>query len=89
MVLPRLISGPNCHMCEVMINNVRYEYNNDFTNVTVDQMKNSLYIQCDLNFNGFTDAECKQMANQDAADVLQQLKEGKSSYRICQQENFC
>ncbi|CAJ28586.1 Saposin B-type domain-containing protein [Caenorhabditis elegans] len=82
-------SGPNCHMCEVILNNVRYEYRNNFTNVTPDQLRQSLYQQCDLNLNGFTDQECHKIADEDSADILQQLQEGTSSYRICQRELLC
>ncbi|CAI2314525.1 unnamed protein product [Caenorhabditis sp. 36 PRJEB53466] len=81
--------GPNCHMCEVILNNVRYEYRNNFTDVTVDQLRQSLYVQCDLNLNGFTDQECHKIVDQDSADILQQLQDGTSSYRICQKEQLC
>ncbi|EGT54168.1 hypothetical protein CAEBREN_04999 [Caenorhabditis brenneri] len=84
-----VLVGPNCHMCEVILNNVRYEYHNNFTNVSVDQLRQSLYQQCDLNLNGFTDQECHKIADKDSADILEQLQEGTSSYRICQRELLC
>uniref|UniRef100_A0A8R1I115 Saposin B-type domain-containing protein n=1 Tax=Caenorhabditis japonica TaxID=281687 RepID=A0A8R1I115_CAEJA len=90
-VLPtiKVLTGPNCHMCEIMLNNVRYEYHNNFKDVTVTQLRHSLYEQCDLNFNGFTDQECHRIVDQDAADILPQLQNNTSSYRICQNEKFC
>ncbi|EFO90699.1 hypothetical protein CRE_08200 [Caenorhabditis remanei] len=84
-----VLIGPNCHMCEVILNNVRYEYHNNFTGVTPDQLRKSLYVQCDLNLNGFTDEECHRIADNDSADILQQLQAGTSSYRICQRDLLC
>ncbi|CAO4361043.1 unnamed protein product [Caenorhabditis nigoni] len=84
-----VLVGPNCHMCEVILNNVRYEYHNNFTGVTVDQLRCSLYQQCDANLNGFTDVECHKIVDKDSADILTQLQDGTSSYRICQRELLC
>uniref|UniRef100_A0A914XRN0 Saposin B-type domain-containing protein n=1 Tax=Plectus sambesii TaxID=2011161 RepID=A0A914XRN0_9BILA len=38
---------PYCHTCELIINDVKAFFNNNFANVTYDQLKQQLDIECD------------------------------------------
>ncbi|CAD6184140.1 unnamed protein product [Caenorhabditis auriculariae] len=83
------LDGPYCHYCEVIINDIKYQFHNNFTGVSVNQLRLALYRECDENFTGFTDVECHQTVDKDVDKTLALLKNGTSAYRVCEQNQLC
>ena len=58
-------AGPYCALCTNIIAGVQKDYNNDFTNVTADDLEKDIDRQCDAQTsNNLEDAMCKQLAAQ-------------------------
>ncbi|KAE9553683.1 hypothetical protein FO519_003131 [Halicephalobus sp. NKZ332] len=78
-----------CTLCKNVIDGVKKQYNNDFSNVSQDQLVSTANSQCDANSSGLTDTLCKGFVKQNAAKLLTALKAGETSQQCCAQGGLC
>ncbi|CAJ0596252.1 unnamed protein product [Cylicocyclus nassatus] len=83
------LDGPYCHMCEVILNDVRGDFNYNFTNVTPQQLLDKLYYECDQNLAGPACMQCHRIARNNLVLIYNDLQAGKGAYFICQQLQMC
>lgn len=80
-----------CHTCELIINDAKAFFNNNFANVSLDQLRHQLEVGCDK-YHGddhSADGLCRSMVDIQAGAVLENLKAGVDSYRICIHHFLC
>ncbi|KAE9553681.1 hypothetical protein FO519_003129 [Halicephalobus sp. NKZ332] len=83
-------AGPYCAVCTTIIDAVIKQDNNNFSNVTPDQLEQQLDAQCDVQFNDSLEKNlCKGFAKQDKTTLLNALKAGKSSQECCTEGGAC
>ncbi|KAE9553684.1 hypothetical protein FO519_003132 [Halicephalobus sp. NKZ332] len=81
--------GPFCSLCTKIIDGIKKDFNNDFSNVTKDQLESDADKQCDANANGIEASMCKSIMKQDSDQLLTALKAGQSSQQCCAQGGMC
>lgn len=83
--------SPPCHTCELIMNDVKAFFKHDFSNVTADELKLQLEIECDKYHKGdpHADYNCRWHVDIQAAGVLDSLQRGESSYINCEQYFLC
>ncbi|WKX88781.1 hypothetical protein Q1695_008423 [Nippostrongylus brasiliensis] len=83
------LDGPYCHMCEVILNDVRGDFNYNFTNVSPAQVLAKIDYECGMNLAGPANMHCQQIASDNLPLIYNLLRAGKGAYYICQQLQLC
>ncbi|KAK6059811.1 surfactant protein B [Cooperia oncophora] len=73
----------------VIMNNVRGDFNYDFSNVSPVQLLAKIYYECDQNLAGPANMRCHQIAKDNLMLIYSDLQAGRGAYYICQQLNLC
>lgn len=74
---------------QVILNDVRGDFNYNFSHVSPSQLLMKLYYECDQNLAGPANKECHQIARENLMLIYTDLQAGKGAYSICQQLNLC
>uniref|UniRef100_A0AC34QWA3 Saposin B-type domain-containing protein n=1 Tax=Panagrolaimus sp. JU765 TaxID=591449 RepID=A0AC34QWA3_9BILA len=78
-----------CSLCTAVVNGSKKDFNNNFTGVTVDQLKTDLKKQCNLNASGIEATVCSNIVSQKAPDLLKALQAGETTQQCCVQGGMC
>ncbi|CAJ0944024.1 unnamed protein product, partial [Mesorhabditis belari] len=84
-----VVFSSNCDKCQKMVGNCRTQFNNDFTNVSADQLKSCMDTQCDKEFSGFEKSACKSAMDKDKNELLKAFQGGETNQQICKQAGLC
>ncbi|VDO21840.1 unnamed protein product [Haemonchus placei] len=74
---------------QVIMNNVRGDFNYNFTNVTPTQVLLKIDYECDQNLAGPANISCHRIARENLTLIYADLQAGKGAYFICQQLKLC
>lgn len=73
----------------MILNDVRGDFNYNFSNVTPGQLLAKIYYECDQNLAGPANRCCDQIAQENLLLIYTDLQAGKGAYAICQQLDLC
>ncbi|CAJ0944651.1 unnamed protein product, partial [Mesorhabditis belari] len=82
-------SNTYCHDCQLMINQCKSFFKNDFRLVTSDELLKELTYLCDQSFAGYDNTQCKTISNANVGLILSDLKNGISPSKICAHIQMC
>ncbi|CAJ0570511.1 unnamed protein product, partial [Mesorhabditis spiculigera] len=77
-----------CHDCQVIINQCKGYFKNDFLAVTQISLIEELNRLCDQNFAGYDNQQCKLVAGDKATQILNDLRHGSSAQKTCAHLQF-
>ena len=80
-----------CHLCELMINDVKALHPEGFASVSLDTLTKEMNAECDkyLATVAFEDSVCKSMITSQAPALLVALQANKPTHQVCLEGKLC
>ncbi|VDL85486.1 unnamed protein product [Nippostrongylus brasiliensis] len=89
LVFIAVIALASAASVSVILNDVRGDFNYNFTNVSPAQVLAKIDYECSMNLAGPANMHCQQIASDNLPLIYNLLRAGKGAYYICQQLQLC
>uniref|UniRef100_A0A914VC68 Saposin B-type domain-containing protein n=1 Tax=Plectus sambesii TaxID=2011161 RepID=A0A914VC68_9BILA len=81
--------GDLCHTCEIMVNDIYYDFNYDFSSVTDAQLRAQMQVLCKQCFTGFEQTACISLLGANEPRIMQALRANEDALTVCKQAGVC